>query len=91
MNSECRTPPPPSIQTVIASQYAHRYTNTKTTDRKSKTQCKIINIFFLREKSAGLEKMHTILSQAQDQTQRGQQQTLDKQQQSFLLLQPTGG
>ena len=43
------------------------------------------------ENSAVLERMHTILSHKEDQTQRGQQQTLDKQQQSSLMLQPTGG
>ena len=75
----------------IAPQFAHRYPNTKNTDRKSKTHCKIINLFFLREDSVGLERMHAILSQKQDRTQRGQQQTLYKQQQSPHLLQPTGG
>ena len=43
------------------------------------------------ENSARLEKMHTLLSQKQKQTQRGQQHTFDKQQQSSLLLQPKGG
>ena len=56
---------------ATASQYAHRYPNTKTTNRKSKTQCKIISLYFLRENSAGLERMHTILSKKQDVTQKG--------------------
>ena len=75
----------------VVPQFAHRYPNTKNLDRKSKTQCKITNLFFLRENSVGLERMHAILSQKQDQIQRGQQQTLYKQQQSPLLLQPKGG
>ena len=72
----------------IASQYARRYPNTMTTNRKSKTQCKIISLYFLMENSAALERMHTILSKkSRTKHKRGQQQTLDKQQQNSLLLQ----